>query len=126
MHTEIPIKVNAWVDEGVAALVSALNEFENVQTLESCEGQDVTPSHVYFLHREGPQQTFAFLRGLAELLSPRLHSCCDYKLRLEWMPGAEQPLAEIVTRQEYVGTLANALTEIAANGYHTTQFDDGR
>jgi hypothetical protein len=37
LHAEIPIKVNAWVDEGVAPLVAALNELENVVTVASCE-----------------------------------------------------------------------------------------
>ena len=35
---EIPVKVNAWIDAGVALLVAALNDFEAVMTLASCEG----------------------------------------------------------------------------------------
>ena len=40
MHTEIPVKVTAWIDEGVAPLVEALNEFPQVVTLDSCQGGD--------------------------------------------------------------------------------------
>jgi len=29
-HREIPVRVNAWVNEGIAPLVEALSEFENV------------------------------------------------------------------------------------------------
>lgn len=35
-HHEIPVKVTAWVDEGVAPLVCVLNEFEDVMTVDSC------------------------------------------------------------------------------------------
>ena len=37
-HREVPVKVNAWVDEGIADLVSALSEIEGLVTLESCQG----------------------------------------------------------------------------------------
>jgi tRNA(Phe) wybutosine-synthesizing methylase Tyw3 len=36
-HTEIPVNVNAWVDEGIAPLVEALNSFKRVWTAASCE-----------------------------------------------------------------------------------------
>lgn len=37
MHREVPVKVTAWVDEGVADLVLALNEIPGIQTLDSCQ-----------------------------------------------------------------------------------------
>ena len=37
MHREVPIQVNAWVDEGVAELVTALNAMPGVMTLDSCQ-----------------------------------------------------------------------------------------
>jgi len=36
-HKQVYIKVNAACDEGVAALVAALSEFEGVVTVDSCE-----------------------------------------------------------------------------------------
>jgi hypothetical protein len=40
-HREIPVKVTAWVDEGIAPLVTALSDVPGVLTLDSCqEGQD--------------------------------------------------------------------------------------
>lgn len=38
-HREVPVKVNAWVDEGIADLVSALSEIDGLQTIESCQGE---------------------------------------------------------------------------------------
>jgi hypothetical protein len=37
-HREIPVKVNALVDEGVAPLVEALSEIDDLITIESCQG----------------------------------------------------------------------------------------
>lgn len=37
-HREMPVKVNAWVDEGIADLVSALSQVKGLVTLESCQG----------------------------------------------------------------------------------------
>lgn len=36
-HNEIPVQVTAWVNEGVAELVTALNTVPGVMTLDSCE-----------------------------------------------------------------------------------------
>jgi hypothetical protein len=36
-HREIPVQVTAWVDEGVADLVTALNAVPGVETLDSCQ-----------------------------------------------------------------------------------------
>ena len=126
MHSEVPIKVNAWVDAGVAPLIVALNKFENIQTLDSCQGEENTSPYVYFVHREGAQQTTAFVHRVAALLASRLDSCCDYSLRLEWKGSAERPLAEIIARREYVGILADALVGIATSCDHTSLSDDGK
>lgn len=36
-HREMPIKVTAWVDEGIAPLVTALNDVPGLLTLDSCQ-----------------------------------------------------------------------------------------
>ena len=36
-HREILVQVNAWVDEGVADLVTALNAVPGIETLDSCQ-----------------------------------------------------------------------------------------
>jgi hypothetical protein len=34
-HREVPVKLNAWVDEGIADLVAALSQVDGLVTLES-------------------------------------------------------------------------------------------
>lgn len=113
MHAEVPIKVTAYVDAGVAPLVEVLNQFANVVTLDSCEGSTDTATYVYFAVRGDPVAGFTFVQQLSASLGSRLHSCCDYTVQLEWGAGAEQPLARITTQPGYVKTLTNALAEIA-------------
>jgi hypothetical protein len=47
-HREVPVKVNAWVDEGIADLVSALSEIDGLVTLESCQGDSGCSAFVIF------------------------------------------------------------------------------
>ncbi len=47
-HREIPVQVNAWVDEGVAELVTALNAMPGVMTLDSCQERPDGLSSVMF------------------------------------------------------------------------------
>lgn len=42
IHHQVWVKVNAQVDEGVAALIEALNAFSGVRTIESCEGSEAS------------------------------------------------------------------------------------
>lgn len=50
-HREVPVQVTAWVDEGVAELVAALNAVPGVMTLDSCqEGSDGRASVIFCTH----------------------------------------------------------------------------
>ncbi len=52
-HREIPVQVTAWVDEGVAELVTALNAVPGVLTLDSCqEGKNGLSSVMFCTHDE--------------------------------------------------------------------------
>ena len=50
-HREVPVQVTAWVDEGVAELVAALNAVPDVMTLDSCqERPDGRASVIFCTH----------------------------------------------------------------------------
>ncbi len=40
MHEQIMVKVNTLIDKGIAGIVSALSDFPNLETVESCEGNE--------------------------------------------------------------------------------------
>ena len=118
------VKVNAFVDEGVAPLVEALNQFEKVETIDSCQGYGGRPACVYFRFRGTPREFLTFLQGLSVNLGTRLDSCCDYSLRAEWLAGAKEPRGQLWARLDYVPRLAEALLGVhqamARNAEHLT------
>jgi hypothetical protein len=84
-HPEVPIKVTAWVDEGVAPLVAALNSLDGVMTLDSCQGDSEKGAYVLFRYRDkGPLQ-FGSLEPLLELVCP---------------PDQVAPLAKVIGPRE--------------------------
>lgn len=47
-HAQVPVKVNAMVDEGIAQLVEALSAVPGLVTLESCQGGNGRDAYVIF------------------------------------------------------------------------------
>lgn len=116
-HQAIPVKVTAWVDEGVAALVTALNDFDGVMTLDSCEGAE-HGAYVIFRCQEGDPVRFAADLGSA------LKGCgeqTEFLLRAEWRPGADEPLLELACPPDHAERLAAAVS-----AFRTRAFSGGR
>ncbi len=81
-HREVPVKVNAWVDEGIADLVSALSELDGLVTLESCQG-DVGEREAFVIFQYGDWlQCGEFLFGkILPNMSPDLRVAVSLKLQ---------------------------------------------
>src|SRR5580692_644983 len=109
MHHEVPVKVTAWVDEGIAPLVLALNELPGVQTLDSCQGGDQRAAHVFFAHRGDAKAAAAFVADLATALAPH-DDAADYTLTAEWRPGTDQPVFRLACPATQADELAAALS----------------
>lgn len=110
MHHEIPVKVTAWVDEGVAPLVGALNAHPRVITLDSCEGGPDTPAHVFFSFRGDGREAALFAAEIGAALAPHERDA-DYSLSAEWRPGADGPVLRIDCPTAHISRLARALSE---------------
>jgi hypothetical protein len=106
-HREVPVKVTAWVDEGVAPLVAALNEFRDVMTLDSCEHDPDRGAYVLFYSRHA--EPLRFVAELAASLSPYARAA-DYSLRIEWRAGTDEPLLELACPPDQVEPLAQLLS----------------
>jgi hypothetical protein len=112
-HVEVPVKVNAWVDEGIAELVEALNDLPAVMTTNSCEGSGEF-SHVNFSYRGSLSQFSNFMRTLSIGLSAPLTDG-GYRLKIEWVAGGERPLGALIARREVVQSLAKAIRQLAVS-----------
>ena len=115
-HREIPVKVTAWVDEGVAPLVRALNDFDRVMTVDSCEGKRAVGAYVLFRFRGSSRQAARFAADLGAQLG---EDAPPYLLQAEWRPGGG-PLLALSCPLDSVEPLAEALS-----GVRRTQFPDG-
>ena len=80
-HREVP-KVNAWADEGIADLVSALSEIDGLVSLESCQG-DVGGREAFVIFRLGNwKQCGELLFGeILPAMSPDLRAAVSLKLQ---------------------------------------------
>ena len=81
-HREVPVKVNAWADEGIADLVSALSEFDGLITLESCQG-DAGKREAFVIFRYGDWiQCGELLFGkILPAMSPDMRAAVSLKLQ---------------------------------------------
>ena len=115
MHQEIPVKVTAWVDEGIAPLVLALNELPDVETLDSCQGRHDKPAHVYFRLRRNAQATALFASALAAALAPH-EMAADYTLDACWRPGTDEPVFKLACPAAHSAALARVLSGVSVLG----------
>ena len=108
-HKEIQVKVNAFVDEGVAPLVLALNSIEGVITLDSCE-RDATSGEasVYFQYGTDWQGLASLVEALSRALRS-LNLCCGFSVSLEWLGSNDRPRAHLSVKPEHMADVAAAI-----------------
>lgn len=113
-HGQVVVKVNAEVDEQVAPLVRALNEFDGILTVDSCQGNARRMAYVYFTRSGASRDLLLFVDDLAARLNARLAAReNEYEIRAEWTAGTEKPLAVLRSRPDYIDVLADALFCVA-------------
>lgn len=104
-HREIPIQVTAWVDEGVADLVVALNAVPGVETLDSCQED---PGHglasvMFCTHHEADLYDTVSLIARAIGSGPR----DQVTLSLSWGSDDAPAIADLQCPLERVGVIAD-------------------
>lgn len=113
-HKEVCVKVNAWVDEHVAPLVSALSGHPAVVTIDSCEGGPQR-SRVWFTYHGSSAEMLKFL----SMLSVRLHGMPagegDYSLRCEWEAGGDYARLSLEVTREQVVLVAEQIKPLDAD-----------
>jgi hypothetical protein len=108
-HKEVQVKVNAFVDEGVAPLVVALNSIDGLVTLDSCEEDAGTgAASIYFTYGDGWKEMGSMIEALARLIRG-LNLCCGASVSLEWFGSNDQPRAHLSLRREHVADVARVI-----------------
>ena len=80
-HKEVPVKVNAFVDEGIADLVQALSEMPGLVTMESCQGGDGHDAYVFYRMQDWRQLGEFLFDKLLPALSPDLRSAAALRIQ---------------------------------------------
>jgi len=68
IHSQTVVKVNAYVDKGIADIVQTLNNFKKLYTIESCEG--TSESFILFKYDNDNWENMA--KFIFEFLAPKL------------------------------------------------------
>jgi hypothetical protein len=113
-HEQTWVKVNAPVDVGVAQIVSALNSVEQIETLQSCQGERNGPwGYVYFSF--GDWNTLC--RLVFEKLAPRIREALADDATMEIQATtADRPMAKLSFRAEAAEAVASTLKEVLRYG----------
>jgi hypothetical protein len=111
MHKTTLIKVNAWVDEGIAPLVFALNDIPGVVTLDSCQEAESGWALTFFAYGRDWKDTGNLLQGLSSLLATE-RLPCGYAMKLSWLGSNDRARGQIMVRPDDVTALANGIRRI--------------
>lgn len=114
-HKQVMVKVNAEVDEGIAPLVKALNEFEFIKTSGSCQGRPGDEdtaifAYVYFFCGHWTKVAdFVF-----KTLAPRLGAAVDDPILNIYvrLSDHEEPLLKLEMSAESIGAVTQVVKDI--------------
>jgi hypothetical protein len=116
-HRQVWTKVNAPVDEGVAELVSVLNQVDRLFTLDSCQGHNGW-GYIYFRYGNW-RELGHFVFGK---MAPGLRKIEEITLEVQSVNGNE-PMARLGFRTETISRIVSAL-DLVVNG-HKSRYSDG-
>lgn len=115
-HPQVLVQTNTPVDEGIAPLVVALNQFPGILTVDSCQGGGKgLNSYVAFDVESHWHALAEFVHQLSHALRSRIDGDLGYSLSVEWFAGGEC-LAYIRTGRKNIQAFADAILAIAESG----------
>jgi hypothetical protein len=111
-HAQVPVKVNAQVDAGIADVVSLLNQIEGLQTIESCQGDSERRSaYVYFWYGDWEEVARFVFESLEPCLCSEIRT--DYNISVEVFAGS-RPVGKLEFRPEATAAVASVLKQIVS------------
>jgi hypothetical protein len=105
-HREVPVQVTAWVDEGIADLVTALNALPDVVTLSSCQQGPDGLARVSFCTHEGGA-LYGTVSQIAEIIGAGRREAVT--LSLWWGADDAPPVADLACPPGLVSAVAGTL-----------------
>lgn len=111
-HKQVPVQVNAFVDEGVAELVEALSKVPGLVTLESCQGGDGRDAFVIFRLGSWQEAGSFMFEHLLPAMSPDLRAATALRVQAY---DAEMAQGEISIDPCAISSLVQCITALGAS-----------
>lgn len=111
IHEQVTVKVNAQVDRGIAELVTALSEFPEARTLESCEGNGESAWVCFDCGEEDWRSLSEFV---FRVLGPRLMA--DFGDRISLNVGITESgmyRAEMTVSKSVISAVSEAMKQLS-------------
>jgi hypothetical protein len=114
-HKEVLVKVNAYVDEGLAPLVEVLNTFDKVHTWESCQGKPEGEWAYVLVGYGTPEDTpfeemATFANRLAFSLAKHFIAGSVVVITIEWSGYPLRPFIKLEVSSEDIEVVTLALS----------------
>lgn len=110
-HKEVPVKVNAFVDEGIAILVEALSDIPGLVTIESCQGGGGRDAYVFFRVGDWHQIGGLLFDRLLPSLPDRLREVTALQIEAY---GASSAMGRITVEPAAVPALSKCVRALTA------------
>lgn len=110
-HREIPVRVTAWVDEGVAELVKALNAMPGLMTLSSCQEGPDGLARVSFCTHDDAKSLYGLVFRVAQIVGAGRREAVT--LAIWWGADDAPPVADLACPPGLVSAVADSLRSSA-------------
>ena len=115
-HSQVPVKVTAFADKGIAQLVTVMNNIPDVSTFSSCEGRkgkSDEDAHIYLYYGQPFRTSWLriahFANKLAEVLAR--NGSYDTDIAVEWTGDKDSPYISIKMRPKQIHTVFKILCD---------------
>jgi hypothetical protein len=125
-HKQVPCKVTRYVDEGIKELVELLNTFDNVSTIESCQGDQESGEDAFVdiqygrMSGNGYKASAAFAKKLKKALIEDKFDPSIPTVSLEWLGSHTVPDVVIKIPPKEIKTVVRLLSEKRSVFSHDT------
>jgi len=120
-HKQVPVKVTAYVDEGIGPLVEVLNKFDGVQTTQSCQGDERQRAFVWMDYGDTEAndpdlplviEMAVFTHRLAQVIrESNIPDNHNINVSIHWWGAQSWPCITLELPQGHIGDLTRLLTQ---------------
>ena len=132
VHNQVIAKVNSYVDEEMKELVELLNTFDNIQTIESCQGGNKESAFIHLLYGEDNKDNFyelvEFAKTLADSISEVVAKSEDIVspiyllcISIEWWGDKQHPFICLSMPSNHIAEITDVFHAVRKDSNYDTK-----